>query len=546
MFAYRKAAGFFGFFSASNQALFRNIVESAPNAIVLVDQDGRITLVNAQTEKLFDYPRTELLGQPVERLVPERFRAAHPGHRMAFFAHPSARAMGVGRDLFGLRRDGREFPIEIGLNPIQGNTGPMVLASIIDLTERKRSEELFRLVVESAPNAMIMANRGGHITLVNTQTEKLFGYPRKELIGQAIELLVPERFRTTHPAHRAAFFSSPSMRSMGAGRDLFGLHKEGREFPIEIGLTPIQDETGAMVLASIIDITERKRAEQGIRLLMKQIQETSGVLTASTSEILETASQVAAGSAETASAVSQTTSTMEEIKQTAQVATEKSQHVSDTAQQAASISQDGRQAVQESIEAMQHIQKQMESIAENIIRLSEQGQAIGEIITTVNDLAEQSNLLAVNAAIEAAKAGEHGKGFSVVAQEVKSLAAQSKQATAQVRSILGDIQKATSKAVMSTEQGSKAVDSGVRLSQRVEEAITVLSNSVEEAAQAAMQIAVSARQQLVGLDQAVLAIRSISQASQLNTESARKSEAVAHKLHELSLTLKNMLEQGER
>jgi methyl-accepting chemotaxis protein len=123
---------------------------------------------------------------------------------------------------------------------------------------------------------------------------------------------------------------------------------------------------------------------------------------------------------------------------------------------------DGKQSVQASIEAMHRIQEHMASIAESIVRLSEQGQTIGEIIATVNDLAEQSNLLAVNAAIEAAKAGEQGKGFAVVAQEVKSLAEQSKQATAQVRTILNDIQTAMSAAVMATEQGSKAVDAGVK------------------------------------------------------------------------------------
>lgn len=523
---------------------FRQVVESAPNAIILIGQDGKITLVNTQTEKLFGYSREELVGQSIDQLVPERFRRNHPGHRTSFFANPSVRMMGAGRDLFGLRKDGFEFPVEIGLNPMESNDGELVLASIIDITERKRSEERFRRVVESAPNAMVIVGRDGKITLVNAQTEKLFGFSREELIGQTVDVLVPERFRGMHSGYRASFFSRPSVRAMGAGRDLFGVRKDGQEFPVEIGLNPIQSDEGYLVLVSVIDITERKQSEDGMRRLMQEMQETVNVLAAATSDILTAASQVVTGSAETATAVSQTTSTVEEVKQTALMAADKAKHVSDSAKKTAEISQHGRISVEQSLEAMRRIQTQMESIAASILRLSEQGQTIGEIIATVNDLAEQSNLLAVNAAIEAAKAGEQGKGFAVVAQEVKSLAGQSKQATSQVRAILGDIQKATSSAVMATEQGSKAVEAGVRLSGEVGGSIRSLAESIEEAALAATQIAVSAQQQLVGMDQAVLAIKSISHASSRNVESARQAETAAQNLHELGLKLKQLVERS--
>jgi len=282
---------------------------------------------------------------------------------------------------------------------------------------------------------------------------------------------------------------------------------------------------------------------EGLRKLMREINEGVGVLASSSGEILATTTQVASGSAETASAVSETTATVEEVKQTAQVASQKARNVSDSAQKAAQVSQSGRKSVEETMQGMQRIQEQMESIAESIVRLSEQSQAIGEIIATVNDLAEQSNLLAVNAAIEAAKAGEQGKGFAVVAQEVKSLAEQSKQATAQVRTILGDIQRATGAAVLATEQGSKAVNAGVKQTTETGEAIRLLADSVNEAAQAATQIAASSQQQMVGMDQVALAMENIKQASVQNVAGTKQAEVAAQSLHELGQKLQQLAAQ---
>ncbi len=280
-----------------------------------------------------------------------------------------------------------------------------------------------------------------------------------------------------------------------------------------------------------------------LREVMREINEGVNVLASSASEITAATTQVAAGSAETAAAVSQTTTTVEEVKQTAQMSVQKARYVSEAAQKSVQISQGGKKSMDESIEAMYRIQEQMESIGNSIVRLSEQSQAIGEIIATVNDLAEQSNLLAVNAAIEAAKAGDQGRGFAVVAQEVKSMAEQSKQATAQVRALLSDIQKATGRAVMATEQGSKAVEVGVRLSANVDESIRLLAESIAESAQAAMQIAASAQQQLVGMDQVVLAMQNINQASSQNAASTRQAETAAQGLHGLGQKLKQLIVQ---
>ncbi|OGU77918.1 MAG: hypothetical protein A2279_02920 [Stygiobacter sp. RIFOXYA12_FULL_38_9] len=197
----------------------------------------------------------------------------------------------------------------------------------------------------------------------------------------------------------------------------------------------------------------------------------------------------------------------------------------------------------ETVSGMNNIQVQMESVANTIVRLSEQSQQIGGIIASVNDVADQSNLLAVNASIEAAKAGEQGKGFAVVAQEIKSLAQQSKQATILVRNILVDIQKATSAAVMATEQTSKAVENGVKQSTQAGESIRKLAEGSSRAVEAATQIVASSQQQVVGMDQIGLAMNNINQAGAENAASMLQAEKAAKGLNELGQKLKAMVEQ---
>jgi len=296
------------------------------------------------------------------------------------------------------------------------------------------------------------------------------------------------------------------------------------------------DEVGALARAF-------RAMVENLRRTTREIHEGVGVLASSSSEILAATTQVAAGAAETATAVSETTATVEEVKQTAQVSSQKAKYVSESAHKVAQVSQAGRKSVEDATQGMQRIQEQMESIAGSIVRLSEQSQAIGEIIATVNDLAEQSNLLAVNAAIEAARAGEQGKGFAVVAQEVKSLAEQSRQATAQVRTILGDIQKATGTAVLATEQGTKAVEAGVKQSAEAGESIRLLADGINEAAQAATQIAASSQQQMAGMDQVALAMNIIKQASSQNVAGTKQAEVAAQQLHELGQRLKQLAAQ---
>ena len=247
------------------EARFRDLLESTPDAIVMVNVTGRIVLVNSQAERVFGYPRSELLGQAVEVLLPHRYRGAHLGHRSGFFGQPRTRTMGAGLELHGLRKDGGEFPVEISLSPIDTEEGTMVMSAIRDITDRKRADQKFKDLLEAAPDAMVIVNREGHIVLVNSQAVKLFGWSRDELLGQPIELLVPLRFSARHPDHRRNFFAEPRTRSMGAGLELHGLRKDGSEFPVEISLSPLETEEGLFVSSAIRDVTERKRIEQVLR-----------------------------------------------------------------------------------------------------------------------------------------------------------------------------------------------------------------------------------------------------------------------------------------
>lgn len=288
---------------------------------------------------------------------------------------------------------------------------------------------------------------------------------------------------------------------------------------------------------SIVSLTEK------LKRIIEELQTEVGTLTSSAQEIVASVQQVSANSSETAAAVNETTTTIEELKQTAHLSSEKANDVLASAEETLQIVKTSEKALQGTLEDMNQINEKMYMISEGIVKLSEHSQAIRDIIDTVNDLAEQSNLLAVNAAIEAAKAGEQGKSFGVVAQEIRSLAEQSKAATVQVRSILNDIQNATSAAVMATEQGSKATEKGLAQSSQTRESMHTLLTSIANVAQAANQISLSSKQQLVGVDQVTIAMNNIREATTHHVDQMKQIETAVNSLNAVGFSLKEIVER---
>ena len=260
-------------------------LHSGPIAMLIVDHAGRILLANRQAELLFGYAHDELLGQSIDLLVPEAARAAHPSLRAGYLRDAAERPMGAGRELHAQRRDGSTFPVEIALKPIRHEDQVYVLGVVVDISARRRLERRFEQAVEAAPNAMLMTDATGRIVLVNRETERLFGYGRNELLGQSVEALVPMRFVAGHPGLRGSYTEHPEARRMGAGRDLFGLRRDGSEIPIEIGLNPISTDDGVFVLAAIVDISDRIEAERRLRQRAEELERANRALEQSNMEL---------------------------------------------------------------------------------------------------------------------------------------------------------------------------------------------------------------------------------------------------------------------
>jgi len=284
------------------------------------------------------------------------------------------------------------------------------------------------------------------------------------------------------------------------------------------------------------------RMTVNLRELAEQTKSATEELSSSVAEILAASSQQAAGAAEQAAAIQQTTATINEIRATIEQTSERSSKVAEMSRESVRATEEGQASVASSVNSMAGIRTRVETIAQNILALSQQSQKIGDIIATVNELAEQSNLLALNASIEAARAGEHGKGFAVVASEVRNLSEQSKAATVDVRQLLGDIRSATDTAVMVTEEGIKGVDAGAQTVDRAGAAIIALSATIRSASAAAEQIALSVQQQTIGMEQIAAAMADINQATIQALSGSQQTQQSAQDINELSARMTKLAE----
>ncbi|AXT46677.1 sensor histidine kinase [Chromobacterium rhizoryzae] len=258
---------------AAGNAGLASVVEAAPVGVLVVAVNGRMLYVNSALENMFGYSKAQLLGQPVEMLLPAEIRERHLDFRQLFFANPTPRTMGSGRELFAQHADGRQFPIEIGLGSMPHDDEVCAVAFVSDITPRRRLEHRFSKVVSSLPIGLLMAGADGRISMTNQALDAMFGYPPGELVGKPVEVLLPQRVRNGHPALRSAFAKAPEVRAMGSGRDLLAQHRDGSEFPVEVGLTPLETEGERQVLAAITDISLRKKFEETLQQANAQLEE---------------------------------------------------------------------------------------------------------------------------------------------------------------------------------------------------------------------------------------------------------------------------------
>lgn len=258
----------------TNEERTRAIIETVNDAFVSMDEEGAIIDWNRGAESIFGWPRLEIMGKSmIETIIPPQYHEAYTKGLKHFVKTGECPVFEKMLELSALHHDGREFPIETMIWFIRVNDTYQFNAFIRDISVRKTAEKNLRGILEGAPNAMVIANNEGKIVLVNTQTEKLFGYERKDLIGKPFENLMPKRFQNTHIDYKRGCFMDSDVRPMGSGREFYGMKKDGREFPVEISLSPLDTEEGVLVISAINDITERKKMEDEIKKTNQELLE---------------------------------------------------------------------------------------------------------------------------------------------------------------------------------------------------------------------------------------------------------------------------------
>ena len=245
-------------------AVISDIFKTSADAHIVTDHKGRIQLATSKAEELFGYGPGELVGEPIEILIPSEHREHHRELRARYQSSPRGRPMVSGLELHGQHKNGTVFKAEIALNPVDTTDGLVVTSTIRRIDEADISEAYFRMLLESAPDAMVIIDDQGKIAIANGQAEEMFGYTRQEMLGKPVEILLPERLREDHVGHRDGFAAEPRLRPMGPGLELLARREDGSEFPVEISLSPVRSDAGHFVSSVIRDVTVRRRMDREI------------------------------------------------------------------------------------------------------------------------------------------------------------------------------------------------------------------------------------------------------------------------------------------
>jgi PAS domain S-box-containing protein len=422
--------------------------------------------------------------------------------------------------------------------------GGLILFWINDLVRRERRADRdarLRAIIDTTSDGIITIDEKGLILDFNRSAERLFGYSASEVLGKNVAMLTPEEHAKHHDGYLERYHRTGEKRIIDRERHEHGRRSDGTEFPISLRVSELKMGGKRTYVGIILDRTTTAQRER----LMETTREVLTELVGASSELLATASEQAASAQEQSAAVTETVVTAEEVSQTSRQAADRARAVADSTRAVDELGQAGRQAVHEAVRAIGDAREQGEGVARNMLELAERAQAIGRIIGTVDEIAEQTNLLALNAAIEASRAGEQGRGFAVVAAEVKALARRSKEATVEVREILGEIQKATNAAVLAGERGARTMSAAVDEAGEAGNSIDSLTETLGTATDAASQIAASAGQQATGMAQINQAMKDIDGALRDHLDAIKHVERAAGGLKALSERIDKLLVEYE-